>query len=154
MAADCLFRYILPMSASHEKVVSHDDRDPPSLKSFGLTIAVVFTIIGLLPVLFRHAGPRWWALAIAAAFLAVTFIAPNLLKPLNQIWFRIGLLLHKIVNPLVLGLMFVVVISPIALLLRLVGKRLIPLKPDASAASYWIKREPAGPAPESLRNQF
>ena len=142
------------MSASHEKIVSHDDRDPPSLKSFGLTFAVVFAVIGLSPVVLHHFGPRYWALAVAAAFLAVTFIAPGLLKPLNQLWFRFGMVLHKIINPLVLGLMFIVVISPIALVLRLLGKRLIPLKPDAGVASYWIKREPPGPAPESLRNQF
>ena len=142
------------MSASHEKVVSHDDREPPSLRSFGLTFAVVFAIIGFLPVIFHHTGPRWWALGVAAAFLVVTFVAPGALKPLNQLWFQLGMMLHKIVNPIVLGLLFIVVISPIALVLRLFGKRLIPLKPDAATASYWIKREPPGPAPESLRNQF
>jgi Saxitoxin biosynthesis operon protein SxtJ len=142
------------MSASHEKIVSHDDREPPSLRSFGLTFVVVFALIGVSPIVLHHLGPRWWALATSAAFLAVTFIAPNLLKPLNQLWFRFGMLLHKVFNPLVLGLMFIVVITPIALVLRLLGKRLIPLKPDVNAASYWIKREPPGPAPESLRNQF
>jgi Saxitoxin biosynthesis operon protein SxtJ len=146
--------YIPAMSAYHEKVISHDDREPPSLKSFGLTFVVVFALIGLSPMVLHHLGPRYWALAVSSAFLVVTFVAPNLLKPLNQLWFRFGMVLHKIINPLVLGLMFVVVISPIALVLRLLGKRLIPLKPDAAVQSYWITRQPPGPAPESLRNQF
>jgi hypothetical protein len=142
------------MSASHEKLISHDDRDPPSIKSFGLTFVVVFALIGLWPLLWRWDAPRYWALAFAAACLLVTFLAPSLLKPLNVLWFKLGMLLHKIVNPLVLGLLFVVIISPIALVLKLLGKKLVPLSPDPKAASYWIKRDPPGPPPESMKNQF
>ena len=142
------------MSAGHEKIVSHDEREPPSIKNFGLTFAVVFGVIALWPVVFRSEHPHYWALVAGLAFAAAAYLAPNLLKPLNLLWFKFGMLLHKIVNPIVLGLMFLVFITPIALVLRLLGKKLIPLTFERDKTSYWIERSPPGPAPDSLRNQF
>ena len=140
--------------SAHENSTSFDDRDPPSLRSFGITFAVVFAIIGLWPLVWHWLPVRMWALAIAAAFLAVTWLAPSLLSPLNRLWFAFGMLLHKVVNPLVLGLLFVVLVTPLALVMRLFGKRFIPEHFDQGAKSYWIKREPPGPEPETIRNQF
>jgi predicted membrane metal-binding protein len=140
--------------SAHENARSFDDRPPPSLKSFGLTFAAVFAIVGLWPLVWRHADPRWWALAVAALFAAVTFLAPQILKPLNQLWHRFGLLLHGIISPIILGLMFFVAVTPIALVLRLFGKRLIPTGFDSAATSYWVERTPPGPDPQSLKNQF
>lgn len=142
------------MSTGHEKLVSHDDREPPSIKNFGLTFAVISGIVALWPAVFRGEHPRYWALALGLAFAAAAYLAPNLLKPLNVLWFKLGMLLHKVVNPVVLGIMFLVFITPIALVLRLLGKKLIPLTFERDKASYWIERTPYGPAPESLRNQF
>ena len=140
--------------SAHENSSSFDDRAPPSLRSFGLTFFFVFAIIGLWPLL-RHGLPvRWWALAIAGAFLAVTFLAPQVLSPLNRVWFAFGMLLHKIVNPLVLGFLFIALLTPLALVMRLFGKRFLPVTFDKGTASYWIKREPPGPEPQSIRNQF
>jgi hypothetical protein len=76
------------------------------------------------------------------------------LSPLNRLWLRFGLLLHKIVSPLVLGIMFFLVITPIGLLMRAVGKDLLRLKFDKRSSSYWIERLPPGPPPESLKDQF
>jgi Saxitoxin biosynthesis operon protein SxtJ len=140
--------------SAHENSTSFDDRALPSLKSFGLTFVVVFAIIGLWPVLRHSAPPRYWSLAIAAAFLAVTFIMPQLLAPLNKLWFAFGLLLHKVVNPLILGLMFLVLLTPLALVMRLFGKRFLPTGFDTKVSTYWIPRNPAGPDPHSIRNQF
>ena len=123
-------------------------------KTFGLTFAIVFGVIALWPLVFRSEHPRYWALVVGLAFVAAAYLAPNLLKPLNLLWFKLGMLLHKIVNPIVLGIMFLVFITPIALVLRLFGKKLIPLTFERDKASYWIERTPPGPAPESLRNQF
>ena len=142
------------MSAGHEKIVSHDDREPPSIKNFGITFAIVFAVIGLWPLVFRGEHPRYWAAALAIAFVGAAYLAHGILKPLNQLWFRLGMLLHRIVNPVVLGIMFLVFITPIALALRLLGKKLIPLAFESNTASYWINRDPPGPAPDSLRNQF
>jgi hypothetical protein len=139
---------------AHENSTSFDDRRPPSLRSFGLTFVFVFTLIGLWPLLRHGLPPRLWALAAAGAFLAVTFLAPQLLSPLNKVWFAFGMLLHRIVNPLVLGFMFLVLLTPLALAMRLFGKRFLPLTFDREAPSYWIRREPPGPEPQSIRNQF
>jgi hypothetical protein len=142
------------MSAGHEKIVSHDDREPPSIKNFGLTFAFVFALIAFSPLGLRGEHPRYWALVLGLAFVAAAYLAPNLLKPLNLLWFKLGMLLHNIVNPVVLGIMFLVFITPIALVLRLLGKKLIPLTFESDKASYWIERTPPGPDPDSLRNQF
>ncbi len=91
------------MSAGHEKIVSHDDREPPSIKNFGLTFAIVLGVIALWPLVFRSENPRYWALVLALAFAAAAYLAPSLLKPLNLLWFRLGMLLHRIVNPIVLA---------------------------------------------------
>lgn len=140
--------------SAHENSTSFDDRALPSLRNFGLTFVFVFAVIGLWPVV-RHAlPPRYWALGIAMAFLAVTYLAPQFLAPLNRLWFKFGMLLHKVVNPLILGLLFLVLLTPLALVMRLYGKRFLPTNFDSNAKSYWIPREPAGPEPHSIRNQF
>jgi hypothetical protein len=97
-----------------------------------------------------HAG---W-LAVAAAFAAVAVLAPAWLAPMNRLWFRFGMLLHHVVNPIVMGVLFFAVILPIALLMRAFGKDPLRLKHDAQASTYWIAREPPGPAPGSMRKQF
>ncbi len=142
------------MSEFHENLASNDERDPPSIKGFGITFAVVLAIIGLFPLAVGSGGARWWALALAAFFLGAGFFAPQLLKPLNRLWFKFGMLLHRIVNPLVLGLLFLVVITPTALGMRIFGKRPIPCHFDPDAESYWVPREPAGPEPAAMKNQF
>ena len=130
-----------------------DDVRAGSNKSFGITFAVVFAIIGLFPLV--HGGNfRLWAVVCAAIFAAIAFIRPALLAPLNKVWFRFGMLLHKIVNPVVLGLMFFVIITPLALIIRLFGGKLMALDFDKSQSSYWIRRSPPGPEAQSIRNQF
>ena len=142
------------MSAGHDNIVSHDNREPPSVKKFGLTFAIVFGVIALWPLVFRSEHPHYWALVLAGVFVSAAYLSPGLLKPLNLLWFKLGMVLHKIVNPIVLGIMFLVFITPTAIVLRLFGKKLIPLTFERDQASYWIERTPPGPAPASLRNQF
>lgn len=125
----------------------------PSLKNFGLTFTAVFALIGVAHVPFGGA-PRIWALALSAAFLIVTFTAPGLLVPINRIWFRFGLLLHAIVNPLVLGVIYFGLLVPMALAMRAAGKQFLKLDRQPEAASYWIDRTPPGPEPASISRQF
>jgi hypothetical protein len=113
----------------------------------------VFALIGLVPLLLGH-GLRIWALVVAAVFLAAAYLAPRLLAPLNRLWFKFGLLLHHIVNPIVMALIFFGAVLPTALMVRLFGKDLLRLKRDASAKSYWIERDPPGPEPQSMTRQF
>lgn len=124
-----------------------------SERSFGIVFACVFALIGLVPWLFGH-DLRLWALIIAAIFLATAYFAPRALTPLNRLWFKFGLLLHTIVNPVVMALIFYGAVLPTALAVRAFGKDLLRLKRDPSAKSYWIERDPPGPAPESMTRQF
>jgi hypothetical protein len=79
---------------------------------------------------------------------------PAPLRPLNRLWFRIGLLLHRIVTPVVMGLVFFCSVVPIGLLMRALGKDLLRLRREADAQSYWIEREPPGPARGTMKKQF
>lgn len=141
------------MSATRE--LSHHDEElkPGSDRSFGFVFTGAFAIIGLLPLISGGEG-RLWALAIAAMFLAVTLVRATLLAPLNRLWFRFGLLLNKIVNPIVMGLLFFLTITPIALIMRAFGKDPLRLKPKSGETSYWIIRDPAGPRGGSFKDQF
>lgn len=141
------------MVASHERLTAEEDVKAGSNRSFGITFAVVFALIALFPLL--HGGSvRFWALPGIVIFGGSALIWPSLLGPLNRLWFRFGMLLHKIVNPLVLGLMFYGVITPVAAVTRLLGGKLLSLGYDKSLPSYWHRRSPPGPEPESIRNQF
>ena len=122
-------------------------------RSFGIVFAVVFALIGLWPFLFGGMV-RWWSLAIAAVFAVLAAIRPELLAPLNRLWTKLGLLLNSIVSPIVMGLLFYLIITPFALFMRLTGKDLLHLKHDPKAQSYWILREPPGPSPETIKNQY
>ena len=137
----------------HESYQRREDVSGSSDRSFGIVFAIVFAIIGLFPVVFGGTI-RAWAIVVAIAFLALAIARPATLAPLNYLWTKFGLLLHRVVNPIVLGIMFFGVITPIGLLMRLFGKDPLRLKHNASAASYWIERDPPGPAPESLKDQF
>lgn len=139
--------------ATNEPAVSYRKVKPGSERSFGLVFAVFFAIVALLPAT-HGAAVRWWALAVAAAFVAAAFLAPRLLHPLNRVWFAFGMLLHHVVNPIVMAVMFYGAILPMALLLRALSKDLLRLKREPEAASYWIPREPPGPEPGSMRKQF
>lgn len=139
--------------STHERLADDGVIETSSDRSFGIVFAVVFAIIGLWPFLFGGMV-RWWSLAIAAAFLAAALIRPAVLAPLNRLWTKFGLLLNGIVSPLVMGLLFFVVITPFALAVRLTGKDLLRLKRDPEAESYWIPREPPGPLPETIKNQY
>lgn len=121
-------------------------------RTFGLVFAAVFGLVGLYPLL--HDEPiRLWALAVAAAFLIIALVYARLLRPLNRIWFLIGMAMHKVISPVILGLLYFVTVTPIGLLMRLSGHDPLRLKRSA-AITYWISRQPPGPAPESLKNQF
>ena len=133
--------------AAEEAVAGSSDR------AFGLVFAAVFAVVTVLPLLKGHA-PSWWALVPAAAFLVLALAAPDRLRPLNRLWLRFGLLLNRIVSPLVLGLLFYLVITPMAIAIRMMGKDLLNLRWDKQASTYWVERKPPGPEPETMRNQF
>lgn len=137
----------------HEDYDRRDEVRAGSARTFGLVFAAVFTMIGCWP-LTGGGEPRIWALAVAVVFGIASLTVPRVLAPLNRLWFRFGMALHRIVSPIILGLLFYLSVFPTALLLRLFGKDLLRLRFEPDAKSYWIAREPPGPHPETMKNQF
>ena len=139
--------------AAHEDFNRDEIVSPSSNRTFGMVLAAFFALIGLLPLLRGH-PLRLWALPMSGIFLLAALVAPAILTPLNRVWTALGTLLHKITNPIILGVFFYLVFTPFGSVLRLLGKDFLRLRLDADAESYWILREPAGPPPESIANQF
>ena len=126
---------------------------PGSERAFGFVFAGVFLLVALWPLINR-ASPRTWAIAVAAVFALCAWLAPKLLAPLNRLWFRFGELLHRIVSPVALGAIFFGVITPFALVMRAFKRDALLLHKRSARPSYWVRREPPGPPPDSFHNQF
>lgn len=137
----------------HESMEERTQVKLGSNRSLAIVFSIVFIIIGLWPLLGSE-SPRYWSLAIAAVFLTLGFLAPGTLTPLNRLWFKVGMLLHHIVNPVVMGIIFFVTVMPTGLVMRLLGRDILGLRFDREASSYWVKRKPPGPPRDSFRNQF
>ena len=132
---------------------AHDGVSIGSERSFGIVFAAVFTTVAAWPLLGGH-HPRWLAFGLAWAFLAAALLRPGVLRPLNRCWFQFGLLLSRVTTPIVMGALFFGAIVPTGLVMRLRGKDLLALRFDPGAASYWVVRNPSGPASDTMRNQF
>ena len=122
-------------------------------RSFGIVFAVVFAVISYWPLL-GGTSVHIWALIVSTSFLLIAVIRPSLLAPLNRLWTKFGFLLNKITSPVILGVVFFLVITPFALVTRLFSRDVLLLAKNPGAKSYWIAREPAGPDPASIKNQF
>lgn len=143
----------MPKASTHETFSRKQVVKGSSDRAFGIVFTVAFAVIGVLP--YAKGGELWlWAFAVAALFLIVTLARPKLLGPLNRLWLKFGLLLHKVVTPVIMALLFFCTVTPVGLLMRLTGKDPMNRRFDPAAKSYWIMRQPPGPAPESMRNQF
>lgn len=124
----------------HGPSVHDEEVVGPSDRSFGIVFTVVFSLIALLP-LWRGAAPRRWAVAAAVVTGALALLWPRALAPANRVWLRIGLLLHRIVNPIVMGAVFYLVVTPFGMVMRRSRSELTALRrPDAAAKTYWIPR--------------
>ena len=110
-------------------------------------------IVGLWPLIHGEAVRRSPLIA-AAAVLVVTLAAPALLRIPNRLWLRFGLLLNRLISPVVLAFLFYVVVTPMGMLMRRFGSDSLRLRRSYTNESYWINRDPPGPKPDSLSNQF
>src|SRR5271166_1082399 len=108
------------LGGTHEDYARAHDVAGPSNRSFGRVMAAFFALVALAPLL-RHGHLRSWALMVAVAFLATSWLVPIALGPLNWVWLRLGLLLHLIVSPVSLAVLFFVVFAPFAIVLRALG---------------------------------
>ena len=120
-----------------------------SNKSFGIVFFVVFLLISLYPL--TYVGEiKIWSLIISFIFLILGLLNSKILAPFNKIWFKFGILMGKIVSPLIMGAIFFLVVTPIGIILRLMGKDVLNLKYNKNN-SYWIENS----SPKSkMKNQF
>jgi hypothetical protein len=138
--------------STHENFNREEASAPGSDRTFGLVMAAALALVGVIN--FWHHGRVWpWELTAAVLLLAAAWLKPPLLHPLNRLWMKLGLLLHRIVNPIVMGLLFYGTIWPTGLVMRMRGRDLLRLRREPSANTYWIARPP-GPKPETMRDQF
>ena len=140
----------MPTGRLHEDYSREQPIEVGSPRSFGFVMAVAIPLLAWLfvPVVLPH------AIFIGVAFVAVALVRPALLAPLNRAWFRLGLLLGRIVAPVVMAVIFFLVVTPIGLIRRALGKHSLPRGFDRTADSYWQRREPPGPDPDQLPRQF
>ena len=141
------------MSEVHEDFSRTHQVKTSSNRAFGWVFTIVFLIIALWPLV-SGGALRWWSLIVSGLVAVVTMAAPALLTIPNRLWLRFGLLLHSIVSPVVLAIMFYGVVTPMGVLMRAFGKDSLRLRRSESTQSYWIKRDPPGPKPDSMSNQF
>ena len=137
----------------HENMVRNEEIVGPTNRRFGLTLGGVFIFVGLTRALLGHGHAIWW-LTAGLVLVVLAAVWPSGLGPFNRLWLKFGLLLYKVMNPIVLGLLFFVTIMPIGLVMRAMGKDFLRLRLDPTAKSYWIDRTPPGPPPQSMKNQF
>jgi hypothetical protein len=139
--------------AHHEHHSYAEHATPGSDRSFGLVMLGACAILAAFNA--WHNGRIWpWAAGAALIFGFLALFKPSALAALNRLWFKFGLLLHKIVSPLVMAFVFFGAVLPTGLVARALGKDLLRLKPQPDAKSYWIVRRPPGPAPETMKDQF
>lgn len=132
---------------------SSEDLVLPTNRSFGRLFVIVFALLALWS---WWSGGSWWRvwLGLGVLVLAVTLFAPALLTPLNRLWMKLAALLHRVVSPVMLGVIFFGVITPYACVMRMRGRDPLLRRFEPSSRSYWIERKPPGPDPKSLPNQF
>ena len=126
-----------------------DDVKISSNRSFGIVFFIVFLLIALYPLTYSQ-DIRIWSVIISIIFLVLGLLNSKILTPLNKLWFKFGIFLGKIISPIIMGIIFFLVVTPIGLLMRLLGKDLINLKYNNNK-SYWIEKK--GPK-SKMKNQF
>ena len=132
------------------KRVDSDKIKISSNRSFGLLFFVVFLIVSLWPL--THEGSiRIWSVIISVVFLILGLLNSKFLTPLNLLWFKFGIILGAIVSPIVMGIVFFLVVTPIGLVLSIMGKDVLNKKYNKKKETYWVKREtPIG----TMKRQF
>jgi hypothetical protein len=139
----------------HEDFSRADEVKSGSDRGFGLTVGGILLLIALVRAYFYGLGWVQYGLGgIGVALLVLGLFAPGSLRGLNRAWMKLGLILFKVVNPIVLALIYGTTMVPIGLVMRAIGHDPLRLKLDPKADSYWIPRDPPGPAPETMINQF
>jgi hypothetical protein len=137
----------------HENYADDEPIEAGSDRAFGCTVGGILIVIGATKMVIAGAVLPVAALifVLGVILLLLGIVSPKRLSILNRLWMKIGAAMAKVVNPIVLGLLFFLVVSPMAIVMRLLGKRPLRLAPDPTKSSYWIERERP---PSSMKQQF
>lgn len=147
-------------SSFHEDFDRIDEVKSGSDRGFGLTVGGILLLIAGIRTLLHWSGVDgigWFELllgAIGSVLIVAGLTVPRSLAGLHRAWIKLGLVMFKVVNPVVLGVVYLTTVVPIGLLMRARGHDPLKLKRDPEAKSYWLERDPPGPAPETMSNQF
>ena len=124
-----------------------------SERNFGIVFTIAFAVIAAFPLI--HGGAiRLWAISVSGVFLIATLLFPMVLRPLNRLWFKFGMLLGRIIAPIIMSFIFLIAVTPTALILRLFGKDPMNRKLSPTAVSYWRHRDETNDPMGSMKNQF
>jgi len=140
----------------HENYHEEELTEAGSNRAFGCTVGSILVAIGAIKA-FVAATVLPIACVLFAAgamLLSLGIIAPSRLSALNHLWMKVGVAIGKVANPAVLALLFFLVVTPMALVMRRVGKRPLRLAPNRTAATYWIERQPSTSGSSTMRRQF
>jgi hypothetical protein len=137
----------------HEDLRREDATAAPSERKFGLALGVVLALIALIKVIERSSWSLVWD-ALAAVLIGCALLRPQLLSAPNRLWLKLGLLMHWIVNPIIMAILFYGTILPVGLLMRALGKDPLRLRLDKTATSYWLPRSDERSPSEAMRQQF
>ena len=121
-----------------------------SNRNFGLVFFIIFLIVSLWPLTYEE-PIRTWSAILSLVFLILGLMNSKLLTPLNQLWFKFGMILGAVVAPIVMGVVFFLVVTPIGIVMKLMGKDLLNKKHNKKKQTYWIKRKTS---PGSMKRQF
>jgi saxitoxin biosynthesis operon SxtJ-like protein len=148
-----------PMSQKFSLHENYRDEEPTQYSSdraFGCTVGTILMVIGVTKA-FVSGTTSWFVcliLSSGALLLLLAIVAPSRLSTLNRLWSKVGTAIANVVNPIILALLFFLVVTPMAFVMRMFRKRPLRLAADRTAATYWIEREPAASEASSMRRQF
>ena len=140
----------------HENYRDDEQTEAGSDRAFGYTVGAVLMVIGAAKSLIAGTITlvSFLIFVPGSILLLLSAVAPSRLSALNKFWLKIGAAIAKVINPIVLAFLFFLVVTPMAFLMRVAGRRPLRLAPDRATASYWIEREPPEGGPSSMRRQF
>jgi len=133
--------------------VNYNNIELPSNKKFGFFFTILFMFVGIFFFYVNNSNLSWLSFALSIVLLLITLIKPEALLPLNKVWMLFGVCLGMIVNPIVLGIIFFALFTPIGLMMRLFGRDELKLKLKPKA-SYWKLRTPSGQDTDNFKRQF
>ena len=143
----------MPRSDIHEDLTRTQDSEGLSDRSTGFWITGFLVVAGLLPMV-RHHPPRMWTFPVAILTLLVSVAVPRALRPVNWSLTKLGVVISRVTNPIVMAILFYTIFAPAGVLIRKMGKDPLNTRFDPNAVSYWKQRVPPGPAPETIANPF